>query len=147
MFIFVWNQFEDHTTSAFSLIYDEKNFCDVTLVTDDGETLLAHKAVFSEVRPILKAILSGMNGQSVDSILRCIYLGEINVKSENIEKFLELGSRWKLKGMSEPLLDYHDEIVANEEVHDRQNIHEFALVENVSDVNNLISCRISCQAS
>ena len=98
VFKLVWNQFEDHTTNAFSLLYDEKDLCDVTLVTDDGETFLAHKVVLSGVSPVLKAILSGeakspsifiylsgMNGQSVDSILRFIYLGETKVKSENIK--------------------------------------------------------------
>ena len=40
-----WNDFEQNASNAFNQLRDDKDFLDVTLVSDEGEHLSAHKIV------------------------------------------------------------------------------------------------------
>ena len=51
------NDFEQCVTQSFKDLYNENNFLDVTLVSEDGKEIQAHKAVLGSCSSVLKKIL------------------------------------------------------------------------------------------
>ena len=113
-FCLTWNEFEKSTTNTFNLLREEKEYSDVALFSDDGEIFNAHKVVLNAVSPFLKKIISrtpqhqttwiylgGLQNCEIEALLDFIYLGETKVDSENLKAFLDIGSKWKLKGMAD----------------------------------------------
>ena len=82
------------------LRYD-MNSCDVTLACVDGE-IGAHKVILSSVSPVFKRLLSkkfykhpylylrGMRYSQILAFLDYIYLGEVSVDKQNIDKFIDI---------------------------------------------------------
>ena len=52
-----WNDFQENTSSAFINLRDYLEFNDVTLVSEDGETMEAHKVILSASSPFFMNIL------------------------------------------------------------------------------------------
>ena len=83
---------------------------DVTLVSGDGQRVLAHKAVLASCSPLLNSVLSGQslaNAQQVvflhetkTEVLRKLvefcYLGKVSVQTVHLESFLKLGESLQL---------------------------------------------------
>ena len=42
-----WNDFKDNVNIVIGTLRDNKDFADVTLVCEDGEEILAHRAILS----------------------------------------------------------------------------------------------------
>ena len=74
-----WNSFPDYLAESNKNLYDEKEFADVTLVSDDLTEVEAHKTVLSNASTLLKKLLKiksvnhpilflkGINGKDLDS--------------------------------------------------------------------------------
>ena len=83
---------------------------DVTLVSGDGQRVMAHKAVLASCSPLLNSVLSGRglaNAQQViflhetkTEVLRKLvefcYLGKVSVQTVHLESFLNLGESLQL---------------------------------------------------
>ena len=52
-----WNEFQLNVTKSFNCLRKEKDFFDVTLVSDDEEHIAAHKVVLSASSEFFKNIL------------------------------------------------------------------------------------------
>ena len=52
-----WNDFESTVSKSFSILRQEKDFFDVTLVSDDERQIPAHKLVLSACSDFFKSIL------------------------------------------------------------------------------------------
>ena len=88
------------------LRYD-MNSCDVTLACVDGE-IGAHKVILSSVSPVFKRLLSkkfykhpylylrGMRYSQILAFLDYIYLGEVSVDKQNIDKFIDIIKEFKI---------------------------------------------------
>ena len=79
-------------------VFTENSFCDVTLVSDDQKPIKAHRYVLSTFSPVLEKYspqqpphpliyLWGVNHRELDSILQCIYLGNLSVNHSNMMRF------------------------------------------------------------
>ena len=109
-----WNQFEMHTGTTFKDLLMDKNFSDVTLVSDDGDKIQAHKVVLSASSPSLKKILvnspdsqhvllflPGFSHRELSSLVCFMYLGQTKVDHTDLERFIEMGRTLKIKGLSD----------------------------------------------
>ena len=89
-----WDQFESNLGSKFADLRAGEHFSDVTLVSEDGQVVKAHKVLLSATSPVLDAILKSqdhpkplifMRGVKTDvlsSLLDFIYFGQVEKKSQ-----------------------------------------------------------------
>ena len=95
-----WSTFHNHLFETSSDLYQNKEFTDVTLVSDDLVVTHAHKFVLSSSSSIFKKLLSidsgtkpilflkGVSSKDLEFILQFIYLGETQVDMDRVNSFL-----------------------------------------------------------
>ena len=108
-----WNDFEQNISSAFGILRQDKDFVDVTLVSEDGQQLDLHKVVLASSSPFFLQLLKksnpthhplifmrGVTFEDLAAIVDFLYLGEANILEENLDGFLTLAGELELKGLS-----------------------------------------------
>ena len=90
-------------------------FPDVTMVSDDGIQIPAHKFVLASYSPILRSLLfnnphphpmiymRGVRQQELQSILQFMYLGETNIGQERFREFAEVATDLQIKEIIQSL--------------------------------------------
>ena len=116
-FCLKWNDFHSNVSKSFSIFRDEDYLHDVTLVSDDQRKISAHKLVLSTCseyfRDIFKAnphahpllCLDLISSVDLRNILDYIYNGEVQIHQENLDRFLSVAQRFKLKGLIENITE------------------------------------------
>ena len=106
-----WNDFQPNIAKSFTKLRHEKDFYDVTLVSDDQRQVFAHKVVLSSCSEYFKTILKqnkhsnpllcleGVTFDELNRILDYIYNGEIQVNENDLDRFLRISQRLKLEGL------------------------------------------------
>ena len=86
-FCLKWNDFQTNVTNSFKRLKDEKDFFDVTLVTEDNQFVSAHKVVLAASSELFKNIrkkadhskpmmyLNGVEFKELSWIIDYIYEG------------------------------------------------------------------------
>ena len=107
---FQLNDFQDHTTSAFANLRDEKDFVDVTLVCEDGQQVEAHKVILASSSQIFQQLLvtnkhqhpliymRKVKHEHILSVLDFIY--HVNVFQDDLDSFLAIAEELQLKGLT-----------------------------------------------
>ena len=112
-FCLKWKDFQHNTSRSFSNLREEDNFHDVTIVCDDLKQLGALKAILSSGSEYFKSIfkqnkhshshlllcLSDISSYELEQVLDFLYLGEVNVFQEQLDRFLNISMRLKLEGL------------------------------------------------
>ena len=131
-----WNDFYSNAAKAFSLFRNDDYLHDVTLVSDDQKQISAHKLVLSACSEYFNNVfkqnkhshpllcLDGIKNDELNNILDYIYNGEVQIYQENLEQFLSIAQRFKLKG----LLENH-ESVSNDNDQKNENIDDYFKIE------------------
>ena len=100
-----WNDFKDNVIRLFGSLREEKDFADVTLVSEDGKQMEVHKAILACSSQVFKNILTtnkhthpllymrGVNSEDLLAILDFLYCGETKVHQENLDSFLAI-AQW-----------------------------------------------------
>jgi len=107
-----WNDFHSNVSKSFSVFRNEEYLHDVTLVSDDHKKVAAHKLVLSacseyfrdvfknqEDKSQLLICLDGTSSEDIKNIMDYIYNGEVQIYQENLDRFLAVAKRLKLKGL------------------------------------------------
>ena len=106
-----WNDFQSKVSKSFSDLRKENDFLDVTLVSDDGKCLPAHKLVLSASSYFFKSILrkaphsnpmiylSGFHSKNLHSMLDYIYEGEVQILQDDIDEFLDVAQKLKIENL------------------------------------------------
>ena len=106
-----WNDFKDNVIRLFGSLREEKDFADVTLVSEDGKQMEVHKAILAGSSQVFKNILTtnkhthpllymrGVNSEDLLAILDFLYCGETKVHQENLDSFLAIAEELQLKGL------------------------------------------------
>ena len=114
-----WNDFQITVSNSFRLLKQEKDFFDVTLVTDDQKQIQSHKVVLSACSSFFKPILqnnihshpliylSGINSINLQFIIDYVYEGEVQLFQEQLDSFLEAAQKLQIAGL---LSNQKDEI-------------------------------------
>ena len=108
-----WSKFETTSRKAISNLFRDNDFADVTLVCEDENQVKAHKFVLSMSSIFFKSILlknvhpnpliylTGVNFNTLVSIMKFIYLGETQVSQETFPTFMETAQKLKINGLTE----------------------------------------------
>ena len=106
-----WNDFKENAALAFGKLRNKSEFSDVTLVSQDGEKIEAHKMILASSSPLFMELLSQnkhlhpliyMRGLKSDVLLALsefLYFGRTNLVQEKLDEFLSLAAELKLKGL------------------------------------------------
>ena len=112
-FCLKWNDFQSTVSHSFGKLRQEKEFFDVTLVSEDEKHIQAHKLVLSSssnfFKNILKQVshsnpliyLSGITAKDLECIVDYIYHGEVQLYQEDLDSFLEHAKKLKIEGLIE----------------------------------------------
>ena len=128
-----WNDFKTTVSNSFGILREEKDFFDVTLVSDDERQIPAHKLVLSACSDFFKSILrnnshshpllylSGIHSTNLSLILDYIYQGEVQIYQEHLDSFLEVAQKLKIEGLNTADEDTKTFDVKPEEYEDLDN--------------------------
>ena len=106
-----WTDFQSVVSQSFSVLRQEEDFYDVTLVSEDETQIQAHKLVLSASSSFFKSILkknshshpllylSGVDSKSLGFVLDYIYQGEVQVYQDELDRFLEAAKKLKVEGL------------------------------------------------
>ena len=110
-FCLKWNDFQSNVTKSFEAFRNDEHLHDVTLVSDDQNQATAHKIVLSASSEYFNNIfkknkisnpflcLEGLSLTDLNNILDYIYYGEIQIYQEDLDRFLSMAQRFKIKGL------------------------------------------------
>ena len=108
-----WNDFQENITNTFGRLRDNRDFADVTLASEDGQQVEAHKVILAASSPFFQEILKkhkhshpliymrGVRTEDLVAVLDFLYCGETDVCEENLDTFLAIAQELKLKGLME----------------------------------------------
>ena len=121
-----WNDFQENSKAAFENLRDDKNFTDVTLVSEDGEHLEAHKVILAASSLFFKKILEssykhphpllfmrGLDSANLTALVDFLYFGEVKVHQENLDSFMTVAGELQIKGLMENSIKYNEKTVPN----------------------------------
>ena len=106
-----WNDFKENISSAFGDLRQDKELTDVTLVSEDGQQVEAHKVVLVASSPFFLNILKknkhphpliyirGVRPENLMTMVDFFYHGEAKVYQENLDSFLVLAEELQLNGL------------------------------------------------
>merc|ERR1712226_22376 len=92
-------------------------FSDVTLATEDGQLILAHKLILTSCSPVFENLLlkhnhpnpliylKSVSSTNLSAILDFVYLGETQIPRYQLNGFMELCRELQVSGLSEEALD------------------------------------------
>jgi len=110
-FCLKWGEFETNIRESFRTLRGEGRLFDITLATDDGQHMQAHKSILSAGSHFFSDIfmksnhtnmliyLKGISYVEVKHVIDFIYDGEVLVAQDDITKVLEAAQELKLKGL------------------------------------------------
>ena len=108
-----WTDFSKNVSESWMERVENSPFCDITLVSDDGQNINAHKIILANSSSVLRSILleskypvpliylRGVRFNELSSLLDFIYKGETNITQDHLQKFLHLAEELGVKGLNE----------------------------------------------
>jgi len=107
-----WNEFEENIRNYFKALRNEQKLFDVTLATDDGHQIQAHKVILSSGSDFFSDIFSkfdkadmfvylkGIARTDLENITNFLYNGEAFVSQQELPIFLDNAQELKIKGLN-----------------------------------------------
>ena len=123
-----WSEFEANIRESFRNLREEQRLFDVTLATDDGKHIKAHKMILAAGSHFFNDIfmnndhtnmliyLKGTSSTDLGHVIEFLYDGETNVKQEELKKFLETGQELQVKGLKGDYGEYGAEYKNNGDI-------------------------------
>ena len=111
-FCLKWDDFKENVSTVFQNLLQDRDFSDVTLVSEEGEQILAHKIILSSCSPVLRQILKenlnvnpliymrGIKTKYLIAIIEFVYNGKVEIYGEDINEFMVISEDLKLKGLT-----------------------------------------------
>merc|ERR1712126_63406 len=145
-----WNDFQTNVSSSFSKLRKERDFFDVTLVSDDEVHISSHKVVLSASSDFFKNILRksshsnpliylpGIKSNDLNYIMDYIYDGEVQLFQGDLDTFLEVAKKLKVDGI------IGDNQTSDQEENTNQNSNDkpFLLKEDYVEEVDVVSTEI-----
>ena len=111
-FCLKWNDFKENIGTVFGSLWQDEDFSDVTLVSEDGHQVEAHKVILASSSPFFQKLLKrnkhahpliymrGIKSEDLVAIVDFLYHGETNINQENLDSFLNIADELSLKGLT-----------------------------------------------
>ena len=123
-FLLKWDDFHSSVSQSFSKLRTESHFNDVTLVSEDGDQMAAHKVVLSASSSFFRKILidnphanpllylGGVSSHNLSLVLEYIYQGEVQIHQEHLDGFLKTAKKLTVEGLLSKLIykQYNKEV-------------------------------------
>ena len=121
MFCLKWNDFQNNIISSYHDLRKQLDFCDVTLVCEEGQQIQAHRIILTPCSPFFSTVLKrnkhhhpliymkGVKVKDLVAIMDFIYHGEAKIYQQDLDGFLALAEELKLTGLAgdqNNMLDY-----------------------------------------
>ena len=110
-FCLKWNDFQENAITAFGTLREDREFADVTLVSEDGQHFEAHKVILASSSLLFQNMLHKnkhphpliymrrLKSEDLLTMIDFVYFGEANVYQENLDSFLAVAEELQLKGL------------------------------------------------
>ena len=127
---------------SFNKLREEERFFDVTLASDDGQQIQAHKVIlsagsnfFSEIfmksdQTNMLIYLKGISSAELKHVADFLYNGEASIPQEELKQFLDTAHDLKVKGLEGYLQDI-DQVQTKNEISSYQNNDGSKIKNNV----------------
>ena len=111
------NDFTINVRDTFERLRETHKLFDVTLATDDGKHLQAHKIIlatgsyfFNDMfmksnHTNMLVYLKGINSKNLEHVIEFLYTGETSIPQEYLKLFLETGKELSVKGLQWDIQD------------------------------------------
>ena len=115
VFTLSWNDFNKKCPKAFQELWLDTDLSDVTLATEDGGQLSAHKVILAACSPLFKRLLQknpnvhpllylmGVQLSQLEQLLSYIYLGKCDLTQDQLPAFMATGKQLEIEGLSRDL--------------------------------------------
>ena len=122
-----WAGFEAKTKEIIHRVYNLSDFSDVTLATEDGQHIKAHKTILVSCSLFFRKILSispqekpiiylsGVKASVIHGIVDFIYHGHCTVREEDLDSFIKIGRELEVEGIEDVALGEHEDAPEEEE--------------------------------
>ena len=116
-FCLTWNFFHQHASGFLEIESSEKNFADVTLVSDELTQFKVHKFVLSACSPIFKNLLlenehshpmiflNGVKEEEIKTILQLLYFGETMFSIKRLDMLWKVVEEFQLTDIKSKMSD------------------------------------------
>ena len=107
------SSFETNVRESFQLMREENSHCDVTLASEDGHAVSAHRVILAAGSDFFRGIfqqaqpkdlflyLKGVKKQELDHIVDFLYNGQAYLVRDELKKFLVTARELKIKGLED----------------------------------------------
>ena len=112
VFTLSWDEFQQKCPKAFKDLWLDTDLSDVTLATEDGCQLSAHKVILAACSPLFKRLLQknqnvypllylmGVQLSQLQQLLSYIYLGQCDLTQDQLPAFMATGNQLEVEGLS-----------------------------------------------
>ena len=116
-FCLKWNDFQKNIGTVFGSLRQDEDFSDITLVSEDGHQVEAHKVVLAGSSSFFQKLLKknkhahpllymrGVSSEDLLAIVDFLYFGETNINQDNLDSFLNIAEELKLQGLTGGMKD------------------------------------------
>ena len=145
-----WHKYSDHLRETMQGMLISDSFTDVTLVSDDKQSIKAHRNILSACSPVFENILlmeiqnqhpviylRGIQFSEIESILQFIYLGEAKFLKHRVNEFLSVAKNLEIK-------EFSNETASDSDVSNSSNSNNIS--ENV-DYNVSETINVECDVA
>ena len=121
LFSFRWNEFESNIRESFRKIRDDQRLFDVTLVTEDGLEIKAHKIIlaagssffrdvfFRNDHSNMYIVMKGVSRSELVQVTDFLYNGEVSINQEDMKQFIETAKSLQINGLQQDLEEEEEE--------------------------------------
>ena len=107
-FCLKWNDFQVNTSKSIIAFKQDKDFADVTLVSDEGSYIPAHRLILSMAseffsdglkkmnHPSPMIFLPGFDSKTLSSIIDYVYNDEVQLFQEDLDPFLDAAQKFNI---------------------------------------------------
>ena len=139
-----WGEFQNNITASFSQLRKTDNFCDVTLVAEDGQKIMAHRVILSASSPLFEQILiqnnlpkpliymRGTKSSYLNWLVDFIYQGEVDINHGDLKDFLEIAAELKIIGLTKEVSQNESQELSTMKL---ENIHHGNDIRRQEELN------------
>ena len=141
-----WNEFEGNIRESFRKLREEQRFFDVTLATDDGQHIQAHKMILSAGSDFFSDIfmksnhtnmliyLKGISSAELEHVTDFLYNGETFITQEELKQFLETAQDLQVKGLQGHLQGIGQDVPDTQKSRYQDTNYREKETENIVDI-------------
>merc|ERR1719210_3333605 len=134
-----WDEFDSNIRDYFRSLRKQGGLFDVTLATEDGHQIQAHRIIlsagsyfFSDIflksdHAKMLVYLKGIRKVQLETVIDFIYNGEAYITQKELEIFLAIGKELQVKGLQGEIQGVQENISIEQKINDHCNIESEVL--------------------